>query len=91
MRPSSVPREAIPWYPTIDFESCIGCQECYNSCGNGVYEWDENESHPIVAQPYNCVVGCSACANLCEGEAISFPGKDEVKEAIAKALAAQRT
>ncbi|MCM8780004.1 MAG: ferredoxin family protein [Candidatus Omnitrophica bacterium] len=74
----------MPWFPTIDFEKCVGCKECFNFCRNGVYEWDEENNRPIVARPYNCVVGCSACANLCNGEAIKFPTKKELMEAVNK-------
>ncbi|MGQ9494071.1 MAG: 4Fe-4S dicluster domain-containing protein [Anaerolineae bacterium] len=87
MSPRGVPREQIPWYPRIDLDKCIGCQECFNFCGNGVYQWDDDGNHPIVVNPYNCVVGCSACANLCSGEAISFPTKEEIKKVIAELLA----
>ncbi|MCM8771158.1 MAG: ferredoxin family protein [Candidatus Omnitrophica bacterium] len=80
----NLPREKIPWFPTIDFEKCVGCKECFNFCRNGVYEWDEKKDRPIVARPYNCVVGCSACANLCNGEAIKFPSKKELIETISK-------
>ncbi|MBC7264458.1 MAG: ferredoxin family protein [Chloroflexi bacterium] len=79
---SRIPREKIPWYPTIDYEVCVGCQECFNFCGNGVFEWDDDESHPLVTNPYNCVVGCSACANLCEAGAIHFPTKEELVAAM---------
>jgi NAD-dependent dihydropyrimidine dehydrogenase PreA subunit len=79
----NIPREQIPWYPRIDLDKCVGCQECFNFCRNGVYLWDEDKSQPIVANPYNCVVGCSACANLCTGEAISFPTKEEIRQVIA--------
>ncbi len=78
----SIPREKIPWFPTIDYEKCIGCKECYNFCKNGVYEWDEEKNQPVVKNPYNCVVGCSACANLCNGEAINFPKMKDIKEML---------
>ncbi len=81
---SGIPREKIPWYPKIDYESCAGCQECFNFCHNNVYKWDEQNNHPIVANPYSCVVGCSACANLCPNGAIRFPTKQELVEAITK-------
>lgn len=76
--PDGIAREEIPWYPTIDAEACVGCQECINFCGNGVYDWDDNDHHPIVKNPYNCVVGCSACAKLCPMEAIHFPSREEL-------------
>ncbi|MCM8771546.1 MAG: 4Fe-4S binding protein [Candidatus Omnitrophica bacterium] len=79
-----IPREKIPWFPKIDYEKCIGCKECYNFCKNGVYQWNEEKNIPIVKNPYNCVVGCSACANICNGNAIDFPTKKELMEAIAK-------
>lgn len=82
--PHDIPREKIPWFPTIDYDKCIGCQECFNFCGNGVFEWDQEKNQPVVKNPYNCVVGCSACANLCTGEAIKFPTKQELKEIINK-------
>ena len=28
-----IPRKEIPWYPTVDQETCIGCQLCYVTCG----------------------------------------------------------
>ena len=30
----------------------------------------------MVANPYDCMVGCSTCATVCPVEAISFPGRD---------------
>lgn len=81
---SGIPREKIPWFPIIDYDKCVGCQECFNFCGNGVFEWDEENMIPNVIRPYNCVIGCSACANLCTGEAIKFPTKKELIEVVKK-------
>lgn len=36
-----IPREEIPWFPTIDAEKCIGCRECVAICKNGVLAFDE--------------------------------------------------
>jgi len=79
-----MPRDKIPWFPTIDYEKCLGCKECFNFCHNNVYEWDEDKNQPKVVNPYNCVVGCSACANLCAQGAISFPTRKELVEIIKK-------
>lgn len=76
--PYGIPREEIPWYPTIDYDACAGCQECLQFCANGVYRWGENDHHPLVVNPYNCVVGCSACAQICPMEAITFPSRQEM-------------
>jgi len=83
-----IPREKIPWHPNIDYARCSGCQECYNFCKNEVFVWDEASNTPVVENPYNCVLGCSACANLCPGEAISFMSLEELRETI-KRLRAQ--
>lgn len=68
-----IPRQEIPWYPTVDADTCIGCTLCYVSCGRGVYDMQDNKS--VVANPYDCMVGCSTCATVCPVEAISFPGR----------------
>jgi len=64
------PREKVEWYPTVEPAKCVKCGMCMN-CGKKVYDW--TEQGPRVARPYNCVVGCTSCANLCAGEAITFP------------------
>lgn len=75
----SVPREKIPWFPTIDVDACIGDQECVKFCRNDVFVWDELNTRPGVVHPFNCVVGCSACAQICPVEAIHFPSKEELR------------
>ncbi len=44
-----IPREKIPWYPTVDSERCIGCKECFNFCRHKVYIWDEDNNKTKVA------------------------------------------
>ena len=83
-----IPRREVPWYPTVDLDLCIGCQACLEFCPNDVYLWDEEDNHPIVANPYNCVVYCRGCANVCTEEAISFPDKAEIV-ALVKELRAR--
>jgi len=71
------PREKVNWFPTIDPDKCLKCGMCMN-CGKNVYEWTENGSR--VANPYECVVGCSTCTNLCLGKAISHPDISTLRE-----------
>ena len=33
-----VPRQDIPWHPTVNAETCIGCELCYVTCGVEVFE-----------------------------------------------------
>ncbi|HVP36184.1 MAG TPA: ferredoxin family protein [Terriglobales bacterium] len=68
-----VPRENIPWYPTIYEEKCDGCKKCFEMCPQKVYFWDEKVNKPKVINPFACVVGCSGCAEVCKLKAISFP------------------
>jgi NAD-dependent dihydropyrimidine dehydrogenase PreA subunit len=71
-----IAREEIPWLPTVDAESCIGCQLCYVTCGRGVYEMHEGVA--VATEPMECAVGCSTCGNICPTNAISFPTLDSV-------------
>lgn len=38
----------------------------------------------MVVKPYDYVAGCSTCANLCVGEAITFPSIEQVRELYKK-------
>jgi len=75
------PREKIYWFPTIDPHKCTKCGMCMN-CGRNVYAWTKDGAR--VIRPNNCVVGCSTCANLCLGNAISFPDLQEVRQIYRK-------
>lgn len=82
METAAIPREKIPWFPAVDYDLCTGDQECFNFCKNGVFAWDEENRRPMVQNPYNCVVGCQACLNICPVEAIHFPSKEELRETM---------
>ena len=69
-----IPREEVPWCPTVDAAKCIGCTLCYVTCGRLVYEMIENKA--VAVRPYDCMVGCTTCATVCPVEAISFPDRD---------------
>lgn len=73
-----IARETIPWYPTVNQDKCIGCELCFVTCGRGVYEVRDHKSHP--ARPYDCMVGCTTCANICPTQAISFPDRQIVRK-----------
>jgi NAD-dependent dihydropyrimidine dehydrogenase PreA subunit len=84
-----IPREEIPWFPTIDADKCIGCGECLTICKNGVLAFDGSSQKTRVMNPYNCVVECRTCARLCPAEAISFPDANEFSDFIKGKLAAR--
>ena len=70
------PRERLDWHPTIDKDKCVKCGMCMN-CGKDVYNWLKDG--PEVARPLECIVGCTTCANLCMGRAITFPDIETVR------------
>jgi len=67
-----IPREQIPWYPTIDEDLCNGCGICLRMCGTGALVATES-GKVCVTQPFACVVGCNSCARRCKPGAILFP------------------
>ena len=77
-----LPRKEIPWYPTLNPESCNNCGLCLKKCGHNVYAYEGGKV--TVAQPYECVVGCESCRYQCAFDAISFPGRDELKKTLKK-------
>lgn len=83
-----IPREEIPWYPTIDPDRCTGCRACVDFCPNDALEFDEAAGKSVVKNPFNCVVECSTCGILCPEGAIRFPGEAAfsafLKERIAR-------
>ena len=71
-----VPRDKIPWFPTIDYDKCTYCMDCDEFCPHHVFERrDEGERRLVVANRNNCVVFCRACAKACGPGALSFPDK----------------
>jgi len=79
-----IPREKIPWRPTVDPDKCIGCGECLSTCPNEVYVMNEELGRVEVVNPGNCVVLCDKCAEFCEQGAISFPDVRETKKLLLK-------
>lgn len=79
-----VPREKVPWYPTVDPEKCNGCRACVEYCNYAVYGWDDDAGLAKVIHPFGCVVGCSGCEPLCAASAISFPDIEAVYAVIRK-------
>lgn len=94
-----VPRADIAWNPTVVAEACIGCGTCVTGCNRLVYRYDYDHRKAVVADPLNCMVGCTTCANTCPTNAIRFPplatvfaleGRPEVRHAIEDDLVGRR-
>jgi CDP-4-dehydro-6-deoxyglucose reductase len=84
----SVPPEQIQWNPSVIEDACIGCGTCVTGCSRLVYRFDFERKKPVVAEPLNCMVGCTTCANTCPANAIAFPPLESVLSL--EALAAVR-
>ena len=79
-----VPREKIKWHPIVDNDACIGCGTCVTGCGRAVYKFNYESKKAVVADPLNCMIGCTTCANTCPTKAISFPLLDEISSLLSK-------
>ena len=68
------------WFPIIIDEKCDGCGgqfKCIKFCPHGVFE--ERNGKAWVANPLNCIEGCSACVPVCPRDAIRFPTLQPVR------------
>lgn len=72
-----IDRKKIDWYPVIDESKCIGCSLCVTTCNRKVYKYDYEKRKSKVVNPYNCMVACQTCANLCPAGVISFVKENE--------------
>lgn len=79
---AGIPRERIPWYPTIIAERCTKCGVCVSFCHQGVYA--DADDGPEVRNPFKCIVGCTGCASKCPAGAISFPTLMELRDALVR-------
>jgi len=75
-----IPRREIAWYPRIDYELCANCGLCLKFCQHNVYAKEGEKV--VVAQPYNCVVGCQSCGPKCPKGAIKFPSRTDLKQML---------
>lgn len=64
-----------PWYPVIDYISCVACGTCVAKCPHGVYDTAKAPS-PVVTNPDACVDHCHNCGNRCPVGAITYVGDD---------------
>jgi ferredoxin len=81
-----ISRRKIDWHPVIDKSKCIGCGLCVTTCGRSVYRYDYKNMKSKVVNPYNCLVGCQTCANLCPVGAISFVEGETTREKVQRTI-----
>lgn len=56
------------WEIEIDFDKCVGDEECVNACPSQVYEFADGK--PVIAEPDECL-GCETCVEVCPEGAIT--------------------
>ena len=71
----NIPREQIPWFPTVSEELCNGCGNCLEVCPKDVFEKLEN-GKVMVVDPFLCIVGCCFCKSACDPHAIMMPNRE---------------
>ena len=74
-----IPREQIPWFPTLYEDLCDDCGKCVTFCPEKVFDFIEDSQKVYVASPLKCQVGCTECARICPQKAISFPPRTILK------------
>ncbi len=81
-----VPREKIPWGPTINYEKCVSCGKCVEYCHMGVFEFEDKngKKRPVIKKPHGCVVFCKGCETQCPAGAITHPSIKETRALIQK-------
>jgi NAD-dependent dihydropyrimidine dehydrogenase PreA subunit len=79
-----VPREKIPWGPTINYDKCISCGKCAQYCHMKVFTLQEKggKQQAVVTNPKGCVVFCTGCESICPAGAITHPSKKETQQLI---------
>jgi NAD-dependent dihydropyrimidine dehydrogenase PreA subunit len=79
-----LPRNLIPWGPTIEPARCCGSGGCVRFCPNHVFESDAATGQARVARFHQCTVLCSKCVAICPNGAISFPDQDTFLDAVSE-------
>ena len=65
----SIPRERVPWYPTVDTEKCIGCRMCVSACPFGSMSFDETQRKVLKCDLCD---GDPTCVKFCQHNALQY-------------------
>lgn len=74
-----IPREQIPWFPTVSSELCNGCGKCIEVCPKEVFQLQDPKVVEVV-EPFDCIVGCCFCKSACDPQAILMPDKSMLNQ-----------
>ena len=59
MHDERIPREEIPWYPSINQDLCLNDKKCVEFCTHGVYTWNTEEINLLFKTLIIVFVACS--------------------------------
>jgi NAD-dependent dihydropyrimidine dehydrogenase PreA subunit len=79
-----IPRNKIPWTPTIDYKKCVSCGKCVDFCHTQAFGFEEKEGEKktVVKNVNACVVFCRGCEAICPAGAISHPSEEKTQKII---------
>lgn len=61
----------------VDFEKCIACQACTNTCPEGLITFEDVQSLRIIRWAEYCSENCTRCADACSEKAIRLESAAE--------------
>jgi NAD-dependent dihydropyrimidine dehydrogenase PreA subunit len=80
-----IPRNKIPWDPTLDYSKCSSCGKCVDFCHMNTFKFEEKDGKKTtVVNPNRCVVFCRGCEDICPVGAITHPSEEETRKVILK-------
>jgi NAD-dependent dihydropyrimidine dehydrogenase PreA subunit len=78
-----IPRNKIPWDPTIDYNKCTTCGKCIKFCHMNTFKLEnKNDQKITTVNPNSCIVFCRGCENICPSRAIDHPDENQTQRTI---------
>ncbi|MGD0070811.1 MAG: ferredoxin family protein [Candidatus Bathyarchaeia archaeon] len=81
-----IPRNKIPWYPSINYEKCVSCGKCVDFCHMRAFGFEKKDGKKktVVKNQNACVVMRRGCEDICPAGAITHPSEKETQKIIEK-------
>jgi len=70
----SVP-EGFRGLPEFDFEKCVACGACVNSCPTGAMSYEDKGTVRTVNVNYGLCIYCATCEEICPEESVKLTGE----------------
>jgi NAD-dependent dihydropyrimidine dehydrogenase PreA subunit len=66
---------------SIDYDICMGCQDCVEVCPTDVLRWDDDNSIPKIVYPEDCQL-CELCVIECPEDAITVTPEKQLRHTL---------